>query len=160
MMSRADLDRHLNTVRWTISNRTNVVVPYTITGVARSPIREHCIVLYVRLPEEVSHLHFPVRAKTLDALGIDEPDEGWEETHPVVLVNKVYGARNMSEMNKYSFFRNFRHTAVKQGLELMSIHSARHLIGRKLLTKFIQMRKLNTDIRFWAVDRVGMELTK
>lgn len=160
MMSKADLDRHLNTVRWTITNRTSLAVPYTITGVARSPIREHCIVLYAKLPEEVSHLHFPVRNKTLDALGIEEPDEGWEETYPIVLVNKVYGSRNMSEMMKYSFFRNFRNTAIKNGVEVMSIHSARHLIGRKLLTKFVQMRKLNTDIRFWAVDRVGIDLTK
>jgi hypothetical protein len=158
MMSRADLDRHLNTIRWTISNRTSVPLPYTITGVAHSPVREHCIVLYTKLPEEVGHLHFPVRTKTLEALGIDEPDEGWEDTYPVVLVNKVYGARNLSEMNKYSFFRNFRKTATKAGLELLSIHSARHLIGRQLVTKFVQMRRLNTDIRFWAVDRVGIEL--
>lgn len=160
MMSRADLERHLNTVRWTISNRTAVALPFTVTGVARSPAREHCIVLYVKLPEEVSHLHFPVRSKTLDALGIDEPDEGWDDKYPVVLVNKMYGARNMSEMNKYAFFKNFRRTALSQGLELMSIHSARHLIGRQVVAKFLQMRKLNTDIRFWAVDRVGMQLTR
>lgn len=158
MMSKADLERHINTVRWTVSNKTAISLPYTITGVARSPVREHCIVLYAKLPEEVSHLHFAVRNKTLDALGIEEPDEGWEETHPIILMNKVYGARNLHEANKYSFFRNFRRTAGKAGLDLMNIHSARHLIGRTISTKFVQMRKLNTDIRFWAVDRIGMEI--
>ncbi len=158
MMSKADLEHHLNTVRWTISNRTNIALPYTITGVAHSPVREHCIVLYAKLPEEVAHLNFAVRNKTLEALGVDEPDEGWEESHPIILVNKMYKARGMREMNKYSFFRNFRTTARQSGLEVMSIHSARHLIGRKLVTKFVQMRKLNTDIRFWSVDRIGMAL--
>jgi hypothetical protein len=161
MMSKADLDRHLNTVRWTISNRTNAPLPYTITGVAHSPVRQHCIVLYTQLPEEVAHLHFPVRRPTLEALGIDEPDEGWEDSNPVIIVNKMYGARNMSEMNKYSFFRNFC-TAVRKDsdIDVFNPHSARHLIGRKLVSKFVQMRKLNTEQRFWAVDRVGMGLTK
>ena len=158
MMSKSDLDRHLNTVRWTVSNKTNLAVPYTITGVARSPVRDNCIVLYAKLPEEVQHLHFAVLNNTLDALGIEEPDEGWEETHPIILVNKLYGARNMHEANKYSFFRNFRRTAKNANIDLMNIHSARHLIGRQLVTKFVQMRKINTDVRFCAVDRVGMQL--
>ena len=160
-MSKADLDRHLNTVRWTISNRTAVPLPYTITGVAHSPVREHCIVLYTKLPEEVAHLHFPVRRPTLEALGVDEPDEGWEDSNPIILVNKMYMARNMSEMNKYAFFRNFRREVQKDSsIDIFHPPSARHLIGRKLVSKFLQMRKLNTDVRFWAVDRVGLTLTK
>lgn len=159
MMSQADLDRHLNTIRWTISNRTSVAIPYTICGVAHSPVRENCIVLYTKIPEEVSHLHFAVRKPTLEALGIEEPDEGWEDSNPVILVNKMYMARNMSEMNKYSFFRNFRKEVQKNStIDIKNPFSARHLIGRKLVSKFIQMRKLNTDVRFWAVDRVGLAL--
>lgn len=160
MLSPSELDRQLNTVRWTISNRTSVPLDYTITGVARSPAREHCIVLYAKLPEEVSHLHFARRDKILEGLGILEPEEGWEDTYPIILVNKLYGSRTMSDMNKYSFFRNFRKTAIQQGVDPMNIHSARHLIGRKLSTKFLQMRKLNTDVRFWTVDRVGIQLSR
>lgn len=160
MMNKEQLDKHLNTVRWTISNRTAVIIPYTICGVAFSPVRENCIVLYTKLPDEVSHLHFPVRRPTLEALGIEEPEEGWEDSNPIVLVNKLYGARTMHEMNKWSFYRNFRHSVQKDSrIDIKNPHSARHLIGRKLNSKFLQMRKLNTDIRFWAVDRVGLTVT-
>ena len=134
-MSVAEIERQLNTIKWTVSNRTNLAVPYTITGVAQSPVRENCIVLYTKLPAEVEHLHFPVRTKTLEMLGVEEPDEGWEETYPVILVNKRYGCTNMRDMNKYSFFRNFRRTASKAGIDVMNIHSARHLIGRELVSK-------------------------
>ena len=156
----AELDKRLNQVRWTVTNRTAADLTYPITGVARSTVREHCIVLYVKLPGEVEHLHFPVRTKILEGLGIEEPDEGWEETYPLILVNKMYGARTMSDMNKFSFFKNFRRTAVKQGVDPINIHSARHLIGRKITTKFLQMRKINTEQRFWAVDRVGIQLSR
>jgi hypothetical protein len=160
MMSKERLDQHLNTVRWTISNRTNMSLPSLITGVAFSPVRENCLVLYTKIPDEVNHLHFAVRRPTLEALGIDEPDEGWEDSNPVILVNKMYMARNMSEMNKYSFYRNFRHALQKDSkIDIKNPFSARHLIGRKLNSKFLQMRKLNTDIRFWSVDRVGLTVS-
>lgn len=55
-------------VRWTISNRTAIPIPSTISGVGFSPKRENCIVLYLKLPDEVGHLHFPVRRPTLEAL--------------------------------------------------------------------------------------------
>jgi hypothetical protein len=159
MMNKTDLERHLNTVRWTVSNRTKVPLEYEICGVAHSPVRQNCIVLYTKIPDEVSHLNFPVRRPTLEALGIDEPDEGWEDSNPIIIVNKTYGCKYLSDMNKYSFFRNFRRTVqTKSKIDIMHSPSARHLIGRKLVSKFIQMRKLNTDIRFWAVDRVGLEL--
>jgi hypothetical protein len=147
-------------MRWTISNRTAIPLPSTICGVGFSPKRENCIVLYTKLPDEVSHLHFPVRRLTLEALGIEEPEEGWDDSYPVILLNKLYGARNLSEMNKYSFYRNFRTMVQKESrIDIKNPHSARHLIGRKLNSKFLQMRKLNTDIRFWAVDRVGLTVT-
>lgn len=159
-MTPADLDKHFNTPRWTVSNKTSIPVEYPITGIARSQVREHCIVLYVKLPDEVEHLHFSRRPKVFEGLGIEEPEEGWEETYPLILVNKQYGARTLADMNRYAFFKNFRRTAHRQGIDLMNIHSARHLIGRKISTKFLQMRKLNTDVRFWAVDRVGVGLMR
>lgn len=153
-----NLDNHFNKVRWTISNKTNIPLSYTITGFAHSAIRQHCIALYVKLPEEVSHLHFPKRLKSLELLGIDSPDEAYEEDFPLLLINKVYGARSMSEANKYSFFRNFRKTALQKGIDVWNPDAAKKLIGQQISTKFIQMRKLNTDIKFWAIDRVGIEL--
>lgn len=153
-----DIDKLINTNRWTVTNRTNIPLSYPITGVGFSPVREHCIVVYVKLPEEIEHLHLPVRTKILDALKVNEPSEAYEEDYPLILVNKIYNTRTMADMMKFSFFRNFRNTARKAGVDVMNPYSARHLIGKKIETKFIQMRKLNTDIKFWAVDRVGIVL--
>lgn len=147
-------------VRWTISNRTAIPIPSTISGVGFSPKRENCIVLYLKLPDEVGHLHFPVRRPTLEALGVEEPEDSWEDNYPVILLNKLYGARTMGEMNKYSFYRNFRTAVQKESrIDIKNPASARHLIGRKLNSRFLQLRKLNTDIRFWAVDRIGLTIT-
>lgn len=149
-----DLEKRINDNRWTICAKTNLSLPYTIMGIAHSPVRENCIVLFAKLPDEVEHLPMPRRIKMLDALGVDEQ----EDAYPIILMNKVYGSRSMREMNMYSFYRNFRRTVEKTGIDIKNIHSARHLIGKKISSKFVQMRKLNTDIKFWAVDRVGLTL--
>ena len=102
--------------------------------------------------------NIPLRQRSLDLLGVDDPDEAYEEDYPIILVNKTYSARTMADKNKFSFYRNFRKTVLNQGLDIWDPMDAKKLIGKKLETKFIQMRKLNTDVRFWAPDRIGISL--
>lgn len=153
----ASLSEYLAKQRWTVSNRTACVLNHTITGVALSPVHKNCIVLYVRIPREVQHLPFPRRDKLLDVLGVPEPDEGYEEDLPVILLNKSYPHISMANINKYAFYRNFaRYAKNEHGLWLQDPKSAAKLVGKTLWAKDIQMRKLNTDVRLWSVDRLDL----
>ena len=104
----------LNIDRWIISSKTNIALSYPITGIAYSPKIKNCIVLYTKLPQEIEHLNIKKRQNILDLLQIDEPSEKVEDDYPLIIVNKVYNNNNikkmlsMSNMMKYSFYRNFK----------------------------------------------------
>lgn len=160
-----ELQRKMDVSRWIIGARTKLSLAYPITGVSFSPVRQDCIVLYTKLPEEVAHLPMPKRQRMLDLLGVDEPHENVEDDYPLIIVNKTaFGAKHappmqqMAYMNRYSFYRNFRRHALKNGVDLKNPRSAYHLIGKKIKTDFFQFRKANTDVRIWSPDRVGMSL--
>lgn len=149
------MKNNFDLLRWVITNRTNESLRFKITGVSLSPVRQDCIVLYTKLPDEVEHLNIPVRQSVLDYLGV-ETAENVEEDYPLILLNKSAPKLGLRGMNKYAFFRNFRRNAGKSNIDVKNIHSARHLIGKQLETRLIQMRRVGTEQRFWAPDRVDL----